>query len=85
MSSFCAAGWIGLVAWPTDHRSGKFVDDIGWDFARHLHALNIGVKEWIGLAAYRLSGRSLSLLPKPCGAGIGVAKLKGETMPPKAH
>ncbi len=55
VASFCAAGWKNIVPWPTDYRSGGFVDRIGWDFADNLQDLNIGVREWIGLAAYSLT------------------------------
>jgi uncharacterized SAM-binding protein YcdF (DUF218 family) len=58
VARFCAAGWKNIVPWPTDYRSGGFFDRIGWDFADNLKDLNIGVKEWIGLAAYSLTRRT---------------------------
>ncbi len=58
IASFCAAGWKNIVPWPTDYRSGGFVDRIGWDLADNLQDLNIGVREWMGLAAYRLTRRT---------------------------
>jgi uncharacterized SAM-binding protein YcdF (DUF218 family) len=58
VASFCAAGWKNIVPWPTDYRSGGFVDRIGWNFALNLNDLNTGVREWIGLAAYSLTRRT---------------------------
>ncbi len=58
VASFCAAGWKNIVPWPTDYRTGGFVDRIGWNFALNLNDLNIGVREWIGLAAYSLTRRT---------------------------
>jgi uncharacterized SAM-binding protein YcdF (DUF218 family) len=58
VASFCAAGWKNIVPWPTDYRTGGFFDRIGWNFALNLNDLNIGVREWIGLAAYSLTRRT---------------------------
>lgn len=66
MAAFCAAGWKNLVAWPTDYSTGYFQDEIGWNFADNLGDLNEAVKEWIGLVAYRLTGRTHKLLGADC-------------------
>lgn len=66
VGSFCAAGWRNLVPYPTDYRGGTIWDQIGWNLAENLADLNIGVKEWVGLLAYRLTGRTESFLPKKC-------------------
>jgi uncharacterized SAM-binding protein YcdF (DUF218 family) len=58
VASFCAAGWRNIVPLPTDYRTGGFVDRIGWNFAINLNELNVGVREWIGLAAYSLTRRT---------------------------
>jgi uncharacterized SAM-binding protein YcdF (DUF218 family) len=58
VASFCAAGWKNIVPWPTDYRTGGFFDRIGWNFALNLNELNLGVREWIGLAAYGLTSRT---------------------------
>lgn len=58
VASFCAAGWKNIVPWPTDYRTGEFADRIGWNFALNLNELNVGVREWIGLAAYSLTRRT---------------------------
>jgi len=63
---FRAAGWP-VVAYPVDHRTA------GWkDFWRGfgstsegLRHADIAAREWVGLAAYRLTGRSTELLPAP--------------------
>lgn len=58
MMTFCAAGWRGLVAYPADFRSASFNAGIGWSFAHHLQTFDIAAKEWVGLLAYRLTGRA---------------------------
>jgi uncharacterized SAM-binding protein YcdF (DUF218 family) len=57
MRSFRRAGWAGIIPYPVDYRSGRFIDDIGWDLAKNLQTLNIAVKEYVGLLAYSLTGR----------------------------
>ena len=66
VGSFCAAGWRTLVPYPTDYRGGSFWDQLGWDLANNLADLNTGVKEWVGLLAYRVTGRSDVLIPSGC-------------------
>lgn len=58
VASFCAAGWKNIVPWPTDYRTGGFANRSGWNFALNLNELNVGVREWIGLAAYSLTRRT---------------------------
>ena len=67
VGSFCAAGWGNVVPWPTDYRAGAFVARIGWNPGGHLGALTTGAKEWVGLTAYRLTGRTDTFLPAGCG------------------
>lgn len=57
MRSFKAAGWSGLTAYPTDHRTAAFRDGVGWDLARNLSVLNTAIKELVGQLAYRLTSR----------------------------
>ena len=57
---FCAAGWTGLVAWPDDQRAVGIGERWSWGAAVNLQELNIGVKEWIGTAVYRLTGRMVA-------------------------
>lgn len=63
---FCHAGWRNIVPYPVDFRSGHSLDRVKWDFAGHMDELNIGVREWIGLVAYRVSGRLGQLLSPGC-------------------
>ena len=67
VGSFCAAGWRNLVPYPTDYRGGTTRDQIGWNLAENLADLNIGVKEWVGLMAYRVTGRTEAFFPEGCG------------------
>ena len=57
MNSFRAAGWTGLVPWPVDYRARDLDVGLGWNFARNLEVLNTAVREYIGLLAYRATGR----------------------------
>jgi uncharacterized SAM-binding protein YcdF (DUF218 family) len=66
MAAFCTAGWTNLIPWPTDYRSGAFLDGIGWNLADNLHDLNAGVKDWIGLLAYRLTGKINQIFSDGC-------------------
>jgi uncharacterized SAM-binding protein YcdF (DUF218 family) len=66
LGSFCAAGWRDLVPYPTDYRGGTFWEQAGWSLADNLTDLNIGVKEWVGLLAYRVTGRTEAILPDGC-------------------
>lgn len=61
---FCAAGWRGIVPWPVDYSAAG--GGIGWSLAERLRTLNTGVKEWIGLGAYRATGRSDALFSDGC-------------------
>ncbi|WP_299866598.1 YdcF family protein [uncultured Hoeflea sp.] len=63
---FCAAGWSDITPFPVDYRTGNIANRIGWQFAINLNNLNVGVREWIGLIAYRLTGRTREFLPRAC-------------------
>ncbi len=56
MAVFRKAGWTTVVAYPVDYRSLPFAQGIGWDFSGHLEALNVAIKEYVGLVAYRYLG-----------------------------
>lgn len=60
VAAFCAAGWTGIIPWPIDHRSPGAA---GWQFSDNATDLATGLREWIGLAAYCLTGRAT--LPSP--------------------
>ncbi|WDZ76744.1 YdcF family protein [Ensifer adhaerens] len=58
---------IPVVPWPTDYRtSGRL--GLGLDFTQpslNAQLTTTAVREWIGLLAYRLAGRTPSILPAP--------------------
>ena len=67
MGVFRAAGWPGVMAFPTDYRApaaghrvrGRMIG------VENLMISELAVKEYIGLVAYWLSGRSTALFPAP--------------------
>ncbi|WP_029075426.1 YdcF family protein [Kaistia adipata] len=66
MGSFRAAGW-DPVPWPTDYRTRGYRDlvrPVGGP-SRGFTLVNLAAKEWAGLIAYRLTGRSDALFPAP--------------------
>jgi len=65
VGSFCAAGWREVIPYPVDYRAAD-PGGLSWSFAGNLEHLNIAAKEWIGLAAYALTGRTPALLPDAC-------------------
>lgn len=67
VETFCAAGWRGIVPYPTDFRSGKARLD--WAPAGNLSTLDRALREWAGLAVYRATGRAAHPLPPGCLAG----------------
>lgn len=56
VESFCAAGWTGIVPWPTDFRVTDAA--LEWDPAENMMELGLGLREWIGLWGYRWTGRA---------------------------
>ena len=68
MGIFCQAGWP-VIAYPVDHYAlrGRLLRvDAG--VLGNLFNLSIAIKEWLGLAAYYLSGRTSALFPAACCA-----------------
>ena len=63
MGVFCAAGYQNMIPYPTDYRVSYRWD---WDLANHLHDLNNGLREWIGLIAYRVTDKIDTLAPASC-------------------
>lgn len=66
MGVFRRAGWSGITAWPVNYRSGH--DWATWydaPFAERIGQFEWAVREWIGLGAYWLLGRTDRLLPAP--------------------
>jgi uncharacterized SAM-binding protein YcdF (DUF218 family) len=64
IGAFRAAGWDGIVAWPSlgetwAHRSYNTAP------GTRLQVVDVVTREWTGLALYRLLGRSSALFPAP--------------------
>lgn len=54
MRSFETAGWEGIMAWPVDYRTSRFVDGVGWNLTGNLTVLQSAIREHTGQLAYRL-------------------------------
>lgn len=59
---FEAAGWT-VVPYPVDYRTRDQKLDWSIHVTRHLRQSDLAVHEWIGLAVYRLMGRTKELYP----------------------
>jgi uncharacterized SAM-binding protein YcdF (DUF218 family) len=73
MTCFEAAGWGDVIPYPTDFKVSP-----GWGagtfrVADNLTLLDAAAHEWLGLVYYRLSGRTLTLLPQ-AAQGIAAAQ-----------
>lgn len=63
---FCKADWQ-VIPYPVDHQTNKDnLFRIDFNLSRNLNTLKTGIKEWLGLFAYYLSGKTTSLFPKQC-------------------
>ncbi len=60
---FRQAGW-SVIPWPVDHWSqpGRLWR-AQWDPAGHLYDLKTAVKEWVGLLAYYVTGKTSAIFP----------------------
>ncbi|MFD0978754.1 YdcF family protein [Tropicimonas aquimaris] len=56
LRSFERAGWTGIVPWPADFR-GRKGPPLDWDLTQNLDLLGVGLREYIGLFAYGVTGR----------------------------
>ncbi|MGH8457637.1 MAG: YdcF family protein, partial [Stenotrophobium sp.] len=61
---FRAAGWP-VIAYPVDYMSTRGAGDEDFDPEWRLRKLRFGLKEWVGLIAYHLMGRTDRWLPAP--------------------
>lgn len=60
---FRRAGW-SITPYPVDYRTtGQLELAFEFDVAGRLSELDLAAKEWVGLAAYRLTGYTDSLFP----------------------
>jgi uncharacterized SAM-binding protein YcdF (DUF218 family) len=57
VASFASAGWESILPYPVDYRTRSWRDGLGWNFGRNLGVLNTAIREWVGRAAYALTGR----------------------------
>ena len=65
IATFRAQGWH-TIAWPVGYwTDGKLLGNVAFDFVGGLAFLHFGLREWVGLAAYRASGRTEELFPAP--------------------
>ena len=63
---FCKADWL-VIPYPVDHQTNKNnLFRVDFDLSNNLNTLKTGIKEWLGLFAYYLSGKTTSLFPKQC-------------------
>jgi uncharacterized SAM-binding protein YcdF (DUF218 family) len=68
IACFRAAGWPRVIPQPADYQSivsGLDVDAGSFQVAKNLVLLDMAVHEWLGLAYYRLTGRTAELFPAP--------------------
>ena len=72
VGAFCAAGWSGFTPWPTDYHPASL--ELRWNPAGNLAHLDSAVREWLGLFAYWLTGRSTELFPDGCDSDARVAQ-----------
>ncbi|MDH5600828.1 MAG: YdcF family protein [Gammaproteobacteria bacterium] len=63
---FCKAGWP-VIPYPVDHQTNKAnLFRINFDLIENLSILKTATKEWLGLIAYYLAGKTSALYPKQC-------------------
>jgi len=55
--SFQAAGWPDITPYPVDFRTRPLADGMGWNFQTNLGIANTALRELVGRAAYRATGR----------------------------
>lgn len=67
MGVFRQAGWPEMVPWPVDYRMAGPPDTkrIRTNAGLGVQLIDLAAKEWIGLLAYRVTGRTGSLFPAP--------------------
>ena len=68
---FCKQGWP-VIPWPVDHESSPGLQSrIRFDLAANLSTLNTHTREWVGLLAYFITGRTPAFLPSGCTQASG--------------
>jgi uncharacterized SAM-binding protein YcdF (DUF218 family) len=65
VACFRSAGW-DVIPQPADHHSATSGLDVGnFKISDNLAMLDVALHEWVGLAYYRLSGRTREIFPAP--------------------
>jgi uncharacterized SAM-binding protein YcdF (DUF218 family) len=64
IGAFRKAGW-DVIPYPVDYRTVPSAFGLQFEPESSLVALSIGLKEWVGLLAYRFLGRTSELFPGP--------------------
>lgn len=64
VATFEAAGW-NVIPYTVDYRTREHGLDYDINVAKRLRQSDLAIHEWIGLAAYRLLGRSKDIYPGP--------------------
>lgn len=63
---FCKSGW-DVIPYPVDHVSHKNTNfSLGFNLSGGLSGLTFALKEWVGLFAYYITGKTSDLFPKVC-------------------
>lgn len=63
---FCQQDWA-VIPYPVDHETTPGRPwRLSFDLAGNLNTLNKHTKEWVGLLAYFISGRTTAFLPRQC-------------------
>jgi len=63
---FCKINWP-VIPYPVDHQTNKdHLFRVNFDLANNLNTLKIAIKEWLGLFAYYLSGKTSAFMPDKC-------------------
>ena len=58
MGIFCQSDW-SVIPYPVDFTSlPERLVRIDWGFSKHLANLTVGMKEWVGILAYKVMGKS---------------------------
>jgi uncharacterized SAM-binding protein YcdF (DUF218 family) len=66
IACFRAAGWHDILAQPADYQAVPGQWNAGSvQIARNLLLLDAAAHEWLGLAFYRLTGRTAEIYPVP--------------------
>ncbi|NGM44064.1 YdcF family protein [Rhodobacter sp. SGA-6-6] len=57
VETFRRNGWTGLIPYPVDFRSGGQTFRAEWRLDDHLQDVDVALKEYLGLLAYRMAGK----------------------------